>query len=74
MSIAAREERKRRRRGREGGEEKRSGKGGRWGEETRDGRSTSREKNGRMELVYIYILHTHSMTDLHAIVVNSFVF
>ena len=29
------------------------------------------ERRWRM---YIYILYTHSMTDLHAIVVNSFVF
>ena len=63
---------------REGGEEEKEGRKKEVGrdmrqeEETRDGRSREEKMEGwRM---YIYILYTHSMTDLHAIVVNSFVF
>ena len=58
-----------RKRGREGGEKKRSGKSGRQEEETRDGRSTKQREDGGCTFIYC----THSMTDLHAIVVNSFV-
>ena len=69
LSIAAREEERKRRR-----REKKSWKGGRQEEETRDGRSTKQREKIEGWRMYIYILHTHSTTDLHAIVVNSFVF
>ena len=59
-----------RRRGREGRKEKKSGKGGRQEEETRDGRSTKQREDGGCKFIYC----THSMTDLHVTVVNSFVF
>ena len=68
MSITAREEERKRR------EEKRSGKGGRQEEETRDRRSTKQREKFEGWRMYIYILHTHGMTNLHTIVVNSFVF
>ena len=69
LFIAAREEERNRRRGekkkasRVGGRRKRQGMGG----------AQSREKNlkdGGCTFIYC----THSMTDLHTIVVNSFVF
>ena len=48
---------------------------GRMVEETRVRGTTKKKEEGWSKLVYIYILHTYSiMTDLHATVVNSFVF
>ena len=67
LSItASKEERKRRK--------KKSRMGGRQEEETRDGRSTKQREKFEGWRMYIYIPYTHSMTDVHAIVVNSFVF
>ena len=66
LSIAAREEERKRRKGgvgRVGGRRKRRGMRG----------VQTREKKFEGWRMYIYILYTHSMTDLHAIVVNSFV-
>ena len=61
--------------GRRGGEKKRSGKSGRQEEETRNGRSTKQRGNNLKDGGCTSILYcTHSMTDLHAIMVNSFVF
>ena len=55
----------------EEGRRKGSGKGGKGGrQETRDGRSTKQREDGGCTSIYC----THSMTDLHTIVVNSFVF
>ena len=66
LSIAAREEERKRR---NGGEKK-------WEEWEAGGRDKGWEehKAERRWRMYIYILYTRSMTDLHAIVVNSFVF
>ena len=62
------------RRGREGGEEKKKWKDGRQEEETRDGRSTKKREKKLKDGGCTSIYCTHSMTDLLAIVVNSFVF
>ena len=69
LSITARGEERKRRRGRE-----KKWKGERQEEETRDGRSTKKREKKLKDGGCTSIYCTHSMTDLHTTVVNSFVF
>ena len=55
-------------------EEGRRKEAGRAGERGGRDKGWEEHKAERRWRMYIYILYTHSMTDLHTIVVNSFVF